>query len=101
MRGPNYVVESGKTPVLARTLLDSIDTDTISGLRYRAIMGVMLYSFARVSAVVRLAVEDYYPNGKRWKLRLHEKGGKVRDLPVHHQAERYLDTYLDAAGIRA
>lgn len=105
VRGPNHVVESGKTPVLdadqARTLLDSIDSDTISGLRDRAIMGVMLYSFARVSAVVRLSVEDYYPNGKRWTLRLQEKGGKVRDLPVHHQAERYLDTYLDAAGIRS
>ncbi len=104
VRGPKHVVENGKTPVLdadqARALLDAIDTETISGLRDRAIIGVMLYTFARVSAVVRLTVEDYYPASKRWKLRLHEKGGKVRDLPVHHQAEEYLDAYLNAAGIR-
>ncbi len=79
VRGPRYVVEAGKTPVLdadqARALLDAIDTATISGLRDRAIIGVMLFTFARVSAVVRLTVEDYYPANKRWKMRLHEKGG--------------------------
>lgn len=104
VRGPKHVVESGKTPILdaeeARALLDATDTAAISGLRDRAIIGVMLYSFARVSAVTGLLVGDYYPKGKRWMLRLHEKGGKVKDLPVHHKAEAYLDEYLDAAGIR-
>jgi site-specific recombinase XerD len=51
VRGPKYVVKRGKTPVLspdqARKLLDSIKTDSVVGLRDRAIIGVMVYSFAR------------------------------------------------------
>ena len=103
VRGPTHVVKTGKTPVLqpdeARELLASIDSATLAGLRDRALLAVMVYSFARVSAVVRMDVEDYYQQGKRWWLRLHEKGGKHHALPVHHKAEAYLDAYLDAAGI--
>ena len=80
VRGPTHVVKTGKTPVLqpadARLLLDTIDTSTLRGLRDRALLGVMVYSFARVSAVVGMRVEDYYQQGKRWWLRLQEKGGK-------------------------
>jgi integrase len=47
-----------------------------------------------------MKIEDYYPEGKRWKLRLHEKGGKEHVVPVHHALEEYLDAYIDAAGIR-
>ena len=105
VRGPTHVVKTGKTPVLqpaeARQLLDAIDTSTLPGLRDRALLGVMVYSFARVSAVVSIRVEDYYQQGKRWWLRLQEKGGKHHALPVHHKAEAYLDAYLDAAGIAA
>lgn len=53
VRGPKYVIKKGKTPVLtpeqARLLLDSIDTSTLIGLRDRALIGVMVYSFARIS----------------------------------------------------
>jgi len=104
VRGPKYVVRRGKTPVLkadqARTLLDSIKTDSIVGLRDRAIIGLMCYTFARVSAMVHTRVEDYYVSGKRWWVRLHEKGGKRHEVPAHHNAEAYLDAYLDAANIR-
>jgi site-specific recombinase XerD len=103
VRGPKHTVKRGKTPVLtaeqARQLLDSIDIGSIVGLRDRALIAVMVYSFARVGAVVRMRVEDYYQNGKRWWLRLHEKGGKRHEVPAHHNAEAYLDAYLDAAGI--
>jgi integrase/recombinase XerD len=103
VRGPKHVVRKGKTPVLqpeeARLLLDSIDVSTLSGLRDRALLGVMVFSFARVSAVVAMDVGDYYQQGKRWWLRLHEKGGKHHELPVHHKAEEYLDAYIEAAGI--
>jgi site-specific recombinase XerD len=103
VRGPKYVVRRGKTPVLApeqaRALLDSIDTGNIAGLRDRAIIGVMVYSFARVGAVVGMRVGDYYRNGKRWWFRLHEKGGKRHEVPAHHNAEAYVDAYLAAAGI--
>ena len=46
-----------------------------------------------------MKVEDYYPNGRRWWLRLHEKGGKFHEMPAHHNAEEYLDAYIEAAGI--
>lgn len=82
-----------------RRLLDSIDTSTIGGLRDRALIGVMVFSFARVGAVVGMNVEDYYPLGKRWWLRLHEKGGKHHEVPAHHNVEAYLDAYVSAAGI--
>ena len=105
VRGPKYVVHRGKTPVLkadqARALIDSIKTDSIIGLRDRAIIGLMCYTFARVSAMVHMRTEDYYQNGKRWWIRLHEKGGKRHEVPAHHNAEAYLDAYIDAAGIRA
>lgn len=102
VRGPKYVVKRGKTPVLtadqARTLLDSIDVSKIAGLRDRAIIGVMVYSFARVGAVCAMNLSDYYPDGKRWWLRLHEKGGKRHQVPAHHNAEAYLDAYLGVVG---
>ena len=105
VRGPKHVVDTGKTPVMdadqARTLIEAIELDSIAGLRDRALIGIMLYSFARVSAVVQMKVEDYFPGSKRWNIRLIEKGGKYRELPMHHKAEAYLDHYLDASNIRA
>ncbi|BBO34171.1 site-specific recombinase XerC [Lacipirellula parvula] len=101
VRGPRHVVTRGKTPILsvdqARSLLDSIDTSTIVGLRDRALIGIMVYSFARVTAVIKMRRRDYFQDRKRWKFRLHEKGGKRHDVPAHHNAEEYLDAYLDAA----
>ena len=103
VRGPTHIVRTGKTPVLqpeeARGLLASIDGPDLAGRRDRALLAVMVYSFARVSAVVRMDVEDYYQQGKRWWLRFQEKGGKHHALPVHHTAEAALDAYLAAAGI--
>jgi site-specific recombinase XerD len=103
VRGPKHVVKRGKTPVLtadeARQLLDGIETDTLIGLRDRALIGVMVYSFARVSAAVGMRVEDYYVEGRKAWLRLHEKGGKRHEVPAHHNAADYLDAYLAAAGI--
>ena len=103
VRGPKYVVKRGKTPVLdaeeARRLLESIDISTPIGLRDRALIALLIYTFARVSAATGMNVEDYYPQGKRWWVRLHEKGGKQHDMPAHHLLEKYIDEYLTAAGI--
>jgi len=114
VQGPKHVVKKGKTPVLsaeqARELLDSIplivtDPETgetrpdVVGLRDRALIGTMVYSFARVGAVVKMDSVDYWRNGKRWWLRLHEKGSKHHEVPCHHNAESYLDAYIEAAGI--
>ena len=103
VRGPKHVVRKGKTPVLtaaeARQLLDSIDCTKIVGLRDRALIGVMVYSFARVSATIGMNVEDCFSQGRRMWFRLNEKGGKHHDVPAHHNAEDYIDAYLTAAGI--
>jgi integrase len=69
------------------------------GLRDRALIGVMIFSFARVSAATGMSVEDYYQDGKRWWFRLYEKGGKRHMVPAHHSAEQYLDEYLVATGL--
>src|SRR5208337_2484770 len=53
-----------------RELLDSIDTSTVVGLRDRAIIAAMVYSFARVGAMVTMRVEDYFVQGRRSWLRL-------------------------------
>jgi site-specific recombinase XerC len=102
VRGPKHVVKTGKTTVLtaeqARELLDSIDTSTLVGLRDRALISVMTFGFARVGAAVAMRIEDYYPKGKRWWIRLHEKGGKRHEMPAHHNLETYLDAYIKAAG---
>lgn len=71
----------------------------VIGLRDRALIGVMVYSFARVGATVTMKVEDLYAESKRWWLRLYEKGGKRHKVPAHHNADEYLDAYLNAAGI--
>ena len=103
VRGPKHVVHRGKTPFLtedqARRLLAGIDTSTVVGLRDRALIGMMTYTFARIGAVVGMRVEDYFPRGKRFYVRLHEKGGKQHEMPVHHKLEEYLDEYIRAAGI--
>jgi integrase len=105
VRGPKHVVKRGKTPVLtkdqARQLLDSLDTSTLVDLRDHALIGVMIYAFPRIGAVVAMRVDDYFPNGKRWWVRLHEKGGKRHEMPAHHKLEHFLDEYIMAAGLHA
>ena len=59
----------------------------------------MLYSFARVSAVIAMRVEDYFQSGKGWKFRFMEKGGKYNEVFAHPNAEVYVDAYLERAGI--
>ncbi len=103
VRGPRYSLKKGKTPILladeARALIQGIDTSHVVGLRDRALISVLLYAFARVEATISMNVDDYFPQGKRWWVRLHEKGGKHHEMPVHHKAEEYLDAYINAAGL--
>jgi integrase/recombinase XerD len=103
VRGPKHSQRRGKTPVLqadeARTLIDSIDTSSLPGLRDRALIGLMVYTFARVGAAISLRIEDFYVQGRRGWVRLHEKGGKEHEMPTHHNLDRYLEEYIAAAGI--
>jgi site-specific recombinase XerD len=63
----------GKTPAFVegevQKLLGAIEASSHTGLRDRALLGVLAYTFARIGAVVNLKVEDYYPSGKCGKLR--------------------------------
>jgi integrase/recombinase XerD len=103
VRGPRHSVSKGVTPVLsseeATALLKGMNISTVVGLRDRAIIAVMTYTFARVGAVVALNVEDYYSQKKRWWLRLHEKNGKLNEMPCHHTLEQFLDAYIEESGI--
>jgi site-specific recombinase XerD len=100
VRGPKHVMTKGRTPVLereeARALLDSIDTSTRIGLRDRALIATMIYTFARIGAVVQMNVGDYYSQGRRGWIRLHEKGGKEHVSPCVAKLETYLDDYIVA-----
>ena len=120
VKGPRFSRQIGITPILEpdqmRKLLDSISVTRevkiprkhgggvrveadVKGLRDRAIIAIMAYTFARVSAVVKLKRADYSLQGKRARLRLLEKGGKEKLVWLHHEAEQYLDAYLEGAHI--
>ncbi|MBL8216785.1 MAG: tyrosine-type recombinase/integrase [Bryobacterales bacterium] len=118
VRGPKHVVKKGKTPVLSakevRELLDGIEvvtkkklkdgteaeTPALVGLRDRALIALLLYTFARVGAATGMKVEDCFVQDRRLWVRLHEKGGKYHEMPCHHNLEQYLHEYVDAARIR-
>jgi len=103
VRGPSHVVRQGMTPVLdpaeARRLLDSIDVTTPIGLRDRALIAIMVYSFARIGAALAMKVEDVFVQNRRLWVRLREKGGKRHEMPCHHSLDEYLHAYLDGVGI--
>jgi site-specific recombinase XerD len=120
VKGPRFSRQTGVTPILEpdqmRKLLDSIpitrtikiprkhggghrESTDIKGLRDRAVIAIMAYTFARLTAVLRLQRGDYTLQGKRARLQLLEKGNKEKIVWLHHQAEAYLDAYLDEARI--
>jgi integrase len=103
VRGPTHIVKTGKTSVLspeeARLLLDSIDVSTHAGLRDRALIALMVYSFARVGAALAMRVEDVFVQNSRLWIRLREKGGKHHEMPANHNLEVYLRAYLEGTGI--
>jgi site-specific recombinase XerD len=103
VRGPKYVVTSGKTPVLDgaewRKLIEAIPADTVRDLRDRALIATLTYSFARIGAALKMKVEDLRPQGTVWQLHLHEKGGKEHKMPCHHALAEMLHAYIASAGI--
>jgi len=103
VRGPKYSARKGKSPVLdaedVRALFASIDTSTLIGLRDRALIGLMVYSFSRIGAATAMKLKDVLDTGKRMTIRLLEKGGKRRELPAHAVLRVYLAEYIRAAGL--
>jgi site-specific recombinase XerD len=102
VKGPKHKVDVGKTSVLTgdetRRLIESIDCATIIGLRDRAVIATMAYTFSRIGALEKLTIGDVIKQERRVWLRLHEKGGKEHDIPCHHMLESYLLSYLAALG---
>ena len=83
----------------ARTLLDSIPIYSHVGLRDRALIALMVYTFARIGAALQMRVQDVYVQKRRTWVRLHEKGGKRHEMPCHHNLDAYLHAYIDGAGL--
>lgn len=105
VRGPSHSVKIGSTPVLtvdqARILLASIPEDAVSGQRDRALIALMIYSFARIGAALALDVGDLFREQHRLNVRLTEKGGKVHQMPCHHTLDAHLVSYMATAGLGA
>ena len=103
VRSERHQVIEGKTPEIpveqARRLLASIGTATTVSSRDRAIISILIYTAARVGAVAKLTRADFYDAGDQYCLRFTEKGGKSREIPVRHDLEATLFSYLDAATI--
>lgn len=103
VRGPRHSVKKGKISVLdpgeMRDLLASIDVGTLQGLRDRALIALMGYTFARVGAAVAMTVSDYYIRNRRGWVRLHEKGDKTMELPCHHKLDQFLAEWISAVGL--
>lgn len=93
----------GKTPALTveevQRLFESFDTGSVVGLRDRALIGVMAYTFARVEAATSLQIRDYVQQGRRSFIRLREKGGKEKEIPCHHKLEEFIDAYVRVADL--
>ncbi len=81
-----------------RRILDGIDATKIVGLRDRALIGVLVFTFARISAAVAMKVADVFVQNDRLWVRLHEKGGKLHTMPCQHNLEAYMKAYLEASG---
>lgn len=105
VKGVKETVVEGKTPEItikqARTLLASIDTHSVVGLRDRAVIATLAYTACRAGAVAKLRLGDFQHDGMQAVLRFQEKGGKSREIPVRHDLECYICAYLDAAAIQS
>jgi integrase/recombinase XerD len=103
VRRPKVDTNEGKTPALgdheARALLDTPSTDTLKGLRDRAILSVLLFHALRREELTKLRVKDY--NHARQgvpHMLVHGKGGKTRYVPTHPATLGHIGEYLAKAG---
>ena len=103
VRADRLEVVEGKTPEITpkqiHALMDKIDIGNVVGLRDRAIIGVMIYTAARVGAIAKLRRGDFYDAGDQFCLRMTEKGTKSREIPVRHDLQQFLNSYVHAAAL--
>lgn len=104
VRGERYTVQEGLTPEItvsqARHLLHSISGASLGDLRDKAILSVLAYTGARVGAVAKLKIGSLIFDGSQYQLRFEEKNNRQRQLPVRHDLQLVLLTYLHAAGLQ-
>ena len=104
VRTERHQAVEGKTPEIsiqqARRLLKAIDCSHDVGRRDRAVIGILIYTAARVGAVAKLRRSDFYRSGDQYCLRFHEKNGKVREIPVRHDLILTIVDYLEHSGIQ-
>jgi len=93
----------GKTPAFEdsdiATLMKSFNKESLIGLRDRALVGVLVFGFSRIDAVLQLRVRNYIQQGRRVSLHIAGKGGVEVSIPVHHELAAYLDAYIKEAKI--
>jgi integrase/recombinase XerD len=103
VRGPKYSAREGKTPAFderqVRTLIDSVKTHDVVGIRDKTMLMVLAYTAARAGAVAKLRTMDYVTDGRSWFFNFGEKGGKLHQVPVRHDLQLQMERYLQAAGL--
>ncbi|MFM0141274.1 site-specific integrase [Paraburkholderia sp. RL18-085-BIA-A] len=86
---------------------DSVDVSTPIGLCDRALIALMVFSFARIGAALAIRIDDVYRQYQRLSVRLREKDGKRHEMHYHHTLKAdsvpaaYLDSSDDCARYRA
>jgi site-specific recombinase XerD len=104
VKRPKIETNEGKTPALgddqAKRLLDAPDTETVKGVRDRAILAVLLYHGLRREEAARLTMSDLVERRGIKHLRVHGKGKKIRFLPLHPVAAERIYAYLERDSVR-
>ena len=94
----------GSTPVLSdeqtARLLEAPPSDTLKGLRDRAILATIFFHGLRELEICRLTGRSYYMEKGIMIFHVHGKGDKWRKVVVNPIAQMALEAYLDACGHR-
>jgi len=84
----------------AQKLLDAPDTDTLKGLRDRAILAVLIGCGLRRAEAANLAFDHIQQRDARWVLvDLVGKRNKVRSVPMPNWAKAAIDPYASAVDL--
>jgi integrase/recombinase XerD len=102
VRRPKVESYEGKTPALGdaqvRHLLKLPVGEDLKAKRDRALLSLLLYHGLRRDELSRLAVQDVHARRGVPHLRVHGKGGKVRNIPLHPGTQELLSDYLEVSG---
>jgi integrase/recombinase XerD len=98
----NAGIGAGKSPTLSkrqvRLMLDTPDTNTIQGLRDRALLHIYFYVGARCSEPANLKVKDFGYDAEFPILNLTIKGNKTNSVAINLECAKAIREYLDLSG---